>query len=419
MRWNKKLGGRLIALSGMSAALAATMVACGGSDGESAPPPPVTQEPQAPAAPPAPALAERIAARIHYFGAENVDAATGEVRTDLVIMSWASNTTYAAAINGKVVLMDASLVRREQAPGRTPTTLTEMVALMPSYVLLGKAAPGHADLAADIAFRTGATVVGAQEHCDAVEADARRQKNWTGSAKLLKCQAVVPKDHAVGASVAAVNFPDLNVCLRAVKNTDQAVTAPDPTLAQASFDWSKLSDPRDAKWWPVGTAATDGVTTTGAATGAAVAYHLTIGQGRSFGLVWNDRVGSLKELAPTVASLLRALPKTDVHIGSVDVGNAASNGLRDAALYIEAVKPKLFVAAGHDAASQRAGAFNTGELMRRALETAIANVGIAQSPILRINFDPTDYLRPHYMTFDPAAAGWNQTGDKPTAAACS
>lgn len=410
MNWNNKLGNRTITVGVLTAVMAATIVACGGGGDDAAESPP--------AAPAAPSKSDQIAARIHYFGAENVDASTGEIRSDLVIMSWASNTTYAAAINGKVVLLDASLVRREEAPGRTPTTLAEMVALMPSYILLGKAAPGHADLAASIAFKTGATVVGAQEHCDVVEADARRQNRWSGSAKLLKCQAVVPKGQAVGTNVAAVNFPDLDVCLRPVKHTDEATAAPDPTLAAASFDWSQLSDPRDPTWWPTGTAAADGVSTTGGADGPAVAYHLTIGAGRSFGLLWNDRVGSLKERAPAAAMLLRALPKTDVHVGSVDVGNAASNGLRDAALYIEAVTPKLFFAGGHDAASQRAGAFNTGELMRRALETSIANVGIAKPPQLRVNFDPTDYLRPHYMTFDPAAAGWNQVGDKASSASC-
>jgi len=407
-----------MALAGAGVAL--TIVACGGSSSGDEPGKPVDPVvPAAPSAPATPALSEQIAARTHYFGAENVDASTGEVRKDLVIMSWASNTTYAAAINGKVVLLDASLVRREDAPGRTPTTLQELVALMPAYIMLGKAAPGHADLAANIAFRTGATVVGAAEHCDVVEDDARRQQSWNGSAKLLKCTALVPKDQAVGLAVNTLSLPDLQACIRAVKHSDEAVTVADATLPAATFDWSLYSDPRDAEWWPAGTAATDGIATAGAVTGPSVLYHLTLGSGQSFGMLWNDRVGSLKEKAPAAATLLRSLPKTDVHIGSVDVGNASSNGLRDAALYIQAAQPKIFFPAGHDAASQRAGAFNTGELMKRALEEAIDNVGIVNPPELRVNFDPTDYVKPHYMTFDPAAAGWQQTGDKASATACN
>lgn len=402
---------RPLHLALIGAGVTLTIVACGGGGGG--------EEPSGPTPPAAPTLAEQIAARTHYFGAENVDATTGEVRKDLVIMSWASNTTYAAAINGKVVLLDASLVRREQAPGRTPTTLAEMVALRPAYIMLGKAAPGYADLTANIAFRTGATVVGAAEHCDVVEEDARRQQNWTGTAKLLKCTAVIPKDQAVGHSVNTLSLPDLQACVRAVKHTDAAVKVADPTLPATTFDWSLYSDPRDAEWWPVGTAATDGVTTTGAATGPSVLYHLTLGNNQSFGMLWNDRAGSLKENAPAAATLLRSLPRTDVHIGSVDVGNSTQNGLRDAALYIQAVQPKVFFPAGHDAASQRAGAFNTGELMKRALEEAIHNVGIVNPPELRVNFDPTDYVKPHYMTFDPAAAGWQQAGDKSSATACN
>jgi hypothetical protein len=416
MRSHPEWRAKPLRLALLGAGVALAIVACGGSDDDSGGTPP---EPTAPTPPAAPPLADQIAARTHYFGAENVDATTGDIRSDLVIMSWASNTTYAAAINGKVVLMDASLLRRETAPGRTPTTLAELNNLMPAYIVLGKASPGHADLAAAVAFRAGATVIGAEEHCEVVEADARRQQNWSGTAPLLKCQAMVPKGQAFGVAVNTLAVADLDACIRAVKHSDASAATADPALPVATFDWSLFSDPRDAAWWPAGTAADDGVATTGAADGPSVLYHFTLGAGRSFGLVWNDRAGSLKENAPAAATLLRGLPKTDVHVGSVDVGNAAVNGLRDAALYIQAVQPKLFFAAGHDAASQRAGAFNTGELMKRALEEAIDNVGVVAQPELRVNFDPTDYLRPHYMTFDPAAAGWQQAGDRPSSTGCN
>ncbi|MBC7995335.1 MAG: hypothetical protein H7Z15_19055 [Rhizobacter sp.] len=399
------------------AAIAATtlaVMACGGGDDASEP-----AGPAAPQPPAAPSTAEQVAARTAYFGAENVDATTGEIRKDLVIMSWMSNTTYAAAINGRVVLLDASLLRRETTAGRTPTTLAQVVALMPSYIIVGKAAPGHADLAADVAFRTRATLIGAQEHCDAIEADARRQQNWGGAAKLLTCTAVVPQDQPGGQAVNVLSVPDLNACVRAVKHTDASTATADPVLAPDSFDYGQGSDGRDLTLWPLGTAASDGVSTTGAADGPSVLYHFSLGAGRSFGLVWNDRAGSLREEAPAVATLLRGLPKTDVHVGSVDVGNTATNGLRDAALYVQAVEPKIFFPAGHDAASQRKSAYNVGELMKRALEFSMANVGVNRMPEVRLNFDPTDYIKPHYMTFDPAAAGWQQQGDRPSSTSCN
>ena len=354
--------------------------ACGGGGGgysgagiaasASAAPPPAA-EAAAPSAPPGPSLADRVAARTKYFGAENVDAKTGEIRSDLVVMSWLTNTTYAAAINGKVVLLDASLMRREQAPGRTPTTLKDMVDIVPAFIVLGGAGPGPADLAANIAFRTGANVIGAQEHCDAVEADARRQQNWSGAAKLLNCTALVPQGQALGKAINAYELPGVGACLRAVKNMDQVSTAADPKLPADSFEWSKGSDLRDPTYWPAGTAANDGAGTSSTASGPRVAYHLTVDANKKFGIFWNDSVGSLKEFAPGVAALMRALPKTDVHVGSVDVGNASANGLRDAAYYIQAIDPKVFFLAGHDAAAQRSGAFNTAELAKRALEFSL------------------------------------------------
>lgn len=400
----------------LSAGLLLALSACGGSDGDVVAP---AETP--PATPAAPALADLIAARVHYFGAENVNTQTGEVRKDLLIMSWATNTTYAAAINGKVVLLDASLLRREEAPGRTPTTLSEMARLMPSHIFIGKAAPGHVDLAANIAFRTGATIVGVQEHCDAVEADARRQQSWNGRAQLLKCTVVAPKDQPLGEKVNVVEIADLGLCVRAVKHSDRLVATVDPTLPPLGFNWGEGSDVRDATYWPLGLAAQDGVGSSAGTSGPSVVYHLTLSGGRNFGLAWNDRVGSLKDSSPTVTALLRALPKTDLQVGSVDATNAGTTGLRDPALYIQALQPKIFFPAGHDAASQRAGAFNTAEFMKRALESALTALAVPSGTAgtqVRVNFDPSDYIKPHYMTFDPAAPAWQRTGDRASSATC-
>lgn len=395
------------------------LTGCGGS-GDSHDAAPATPAP-APSTPAAPALSAQVAARTHYFGAENVDQKTGDIRKDLVVMSWLSNTTYAAAINGKVVLLDASLLRRQDtADGRTPTTLEEMVAVRPSYVFLGKAAPGYADLAANVAFRSGATLVGTQEHCDAMEVDAKRQQSYSGSESVLKCSAMIPRGQAVGRTVNALALADLGACVRAVKQTDAFTTAADTGLPASSFDWAANSDLRDIVFWPLGKPATDGVTTSAVADNTSVIYHLTLGGGKNFAVTWHDRSGSFKELAPTVAAQLRGLPKTDVHIGSADVGNPRVNGLRDTAYYLQAVNSKIFFLTGQDAASQRAGAYNTSELVKRELQNAMVNVGLTDttSPELRVNFDPYDYVKPHYMTFDPAAAAWQRSSDRISSATC-
>src|SRR3954471_22142677 len=60
-----------------------------------------------------------IAARTHFFGAENVDPATGAVRDDRVILSWFGISSLAVAIKGHVVLLDAYI---NNANSSTPTS---------------------------------------------------------------------------------------------------------------------------------------------------------------------------------------------------------------------------------------------------------------------------------------------------------
>ena len=59
---------------------------------------------------PASAAGEPVAkARAHFFGAQNVDPATGAVRDDRVILSWFGISSLAVAIKGHVILLDAGV----------------------------------------------------------------------------------------------------------------------------------------------------------------------------------------------------------------------------------------------------------------------------------------------------------------------
>src|SRR5437867_11961848 len=53
-----------------------------------------------------------IKARQKLFGSENVDE-KGRVAKDKVIFSWATNTSYAASLLGRVVLLDSYINRPE------------------------------------------------------------------------------------------------------------------------------------------------------------------------------------------------------------------------------------------------------------------------------------------------------------------
>ena len=61
---------------------------------------------------------ETIQARQHFFGFENVNPRTGKVREDRVIFSWFSNTSFAVALRGRILLLDAFIVGREDRPER-------------------------------------------------------------------------------------------------------------------------------------------------------------------------------------------------------------------------------------------------------------------------------------------------------------
>src|SRR5262245_38794320 len=62
----------------------------------------------------APALTlAQIAARQKFFGIENVNANTGAVKPNEIIFSWATNTTFAVSVLGRVILMDSYVTRLE------------------------------------------------------------------------------------------------------------------------------------------------------------------------------------------------------------------------------------------------------------------------------------------------------------------
>src|SRR5688500_16951895 len=59
-----------------------------------------------------PADPRLVAARVKFFGAENVDG-RGRVKKDKVIFSWATNTTYVVSVQGRVMLLDSYINHAE------------------------------------------------------------------------------------------------------------------------------------------------------------------------------------------------------------------------------------------------------------------------------------------------------------------
>jgi L-ascorbate metabolism protein UlaG (beta-lactamase superfamily) len=119
---------------------------------------------------------EAVAARRRFFGPENVDA-RGHLPKDKVIFSWLTNASFAAAIAGRVVLLDTFVTRLEVVPGRVPFVIKDIVDLQPEAIFLGHGHSDHADNAAYIAAKTGATIFASEETCAAMRADFERMRN--------------------------------------------------------------------------------------------------------------------------------------------------------------------------------------------------------------------------------------------------
>jgi glyoxylase-like metal-dependent hydrolase (beta-lactamase superfamily II) len=112
-----------------------------------------------------------VAARQRFFGPENVDGA-GNLPKDKVIFSWLTNSSFAASITGRVVLLDTFVTRLEVSPGRVPFVIKDLVDLHPEAIFLGHGHFDHADNAAYLSKKTGAKIFASPETCDNMQLGA-------------------------------------------------------------------------------------------------------------------------------------------------------------------------------------------------------------------------------------------------------
>jgi L-ascorbate metabolism protein UlaG (beta-lactamase superfamily) len=367
-------------------------------------------------------LAATIKARQQMFGFENVNPANGEVRRDRVIFAWLTTTTFAVAANGKVFLLDGYIdddqVVAPPARKRTPTGLQELVDLNPAWMFIGHGHNDHTAYMANIAYRTGATIFGAQEHCDGMQVDAGRQ---FGTGATVNCKAILAAGVPIGTT--NMNLPDLKpaLCLNVMRHLHGAATPPDTSIPPNGIDFRDGEDPREFELWGSGPLEFPNVRASGGGGSLSVLYQFTVPGPRAFSFSVYDSVGPYKELAPELIPALNAWPATDILIGAVSGANNPTNGMRDAAIYVRDIQPKVFIPSHHDESQRRRGAAgNSGEWWKRNLLTSMTNIGIpaAQQPEVRWLNDPYDYVRPSLLTFDPASPRWAKTGAR-TNAACS
>lgn len=330
--------------------------------------------------------AETVAAREHFFGAENVDAA-GQVRRDRVLLSWFSVASVAMAIDGRVVLLDTYIHKAEDKPNYVPTTTAELVALQPEAIFVGHGHFDHANTVGEIAVRTGALVVGAPEHCDQARAQAEA---YAGRPVLVNCVEAVARAAEPGALSELQPLGD-SIEVTVLKHVHSAAVPPDGEGHETSLAGGGLPDANQTLLHPPGPGTVEGSATSGDE-GATLLYQFRVGR---FSLTWHDSVGPLRELAPHVLDLLSKLPPTDVELGSTLGFNDPTNGQRDPVDYLVRLKPKVFFPLHHDFIAEYG--------VSRGLEGVFRRELAKRDPVpteVRWLYDPYDYLRPSLLSFD-------------------
>ena len=341
--------------------------------------------------------ADTAKARRHFFGAENVDS-RGQVRRDRVVLSWFSVASVAAAIDGRVVLLDTYIHKGEDRPNYVPTTTNELVALAPEAIFIGHGHFDHANTGGEIAARTGAVIVGTPEHCDQAKEQATAVP---GPVKPVRCVAAVGRGSAPGAEVNRLAPLGDSVVVTALKHLHSAAEPPDGENHETSIASPGLPDPNPVLLHPPGPGTVGGLTSSGDE-GSSVLYQFGVGQ---FTLTWHDTVGPLRERAPALFDRLRRLPRTDVEVGSTLGFNDPTNGQRDPVDYMAALNPQFFYPIHHDFVSE----YGTSKGLEGVFRREMAKRAPLRTEV-RWLYDPIDYVRPKLMTFDVEAAGFAEPG---------
>lgn len=386
----------------------------------------------------------QIAARQKFFGIENVNAATGAVKSDKVIFSWATNTTYAVSILGRVVLMDSYVTRLEVEPGRTPFVIQDLVDLKPEALFIGHGHFDHADNATYIAKKTNATIYASPEACDQFQADVTRMysdpNEINGGKKIIAdnqpvhCVPVVSRGSTPGTEVAKLTFLEPVACVLAFKHMHSASVPYDATYPAVTPNVTR--DTRDAQMYPAGTPLTpptnvanrvpgqiDTRTSTAGSLSVggpiAIAYQVVLKRGSDnyFSFLWHNSAGPMKEgLAPDgnwgpevgagVFELFTAIPKTDLQLGSVSTAGLQTNAMRDVVMYSQYLQPQVFIPGHMTTGTNGVGESSSPEMLfTYKLSKDALGVAPTAGPELRWLVDPTDYLRP--MVYTPSDARWN------------
>jgi hypothetical protein len=336
-----------------------------------------------------------ILARQHYFGIENVDAKSGAIRRDRVILSWTGVSGFAAAYNGHVVLMDAYIARDGGILiGGKPLNIwpsmnylgsspQELAALKPELVLVGHTHFDHTgDIQTVIRANPTAIITGTAEHCADI-------KTAVPDVKFV-CLALFATGAPIGTTIELPRHVlPRGLEVTAIKHPHSS--APPNPATDAPFGWPTANCTARTDYpVPAGEPEAWPAPAIGPASGAiSIMYQIRV-NGR-LNITWQDTAGYIKGTA--VALAMQRLPPTDIRLSSIAVAGRSVFDYDN-----ELLKPKLVIPLHHDAC---------GYLLRKDFMEHFESLPADQRPAQLWFFsDPSDYLRP--LIFDPNSKEWNK-----------
>jgi hypothetical protein len=216
-----------------------------------------------------------------------------------------------------------------------------------------------------------------------------------GPGTPVKCTSLTTLGSLPGEEVRDVKFLRPDICITSLKHLHSGEAPPDPDFPPNPIN--PVRDPRvDDLYPPQPEPSLDTTTEAGEGGFVSMFYQFAVA-GSDFSFIWHDTNGPIKEFEPQLIDLSLSLPKADVEIGSlVSIGEDV-NSVRDVAIYIENIKPKIFYGGHSDN-------FNIGAspYYHQALQRQFEIFGIPddERPEVRGYHDPYDYLRPGLATFE-------------------
>lgn len=381
---------------------------------------------------------DMIAARQKVFGFENVDARSGEVDKDKIVVSWLGHMSAAVSVRGRVFMLDTYVPRLEVVPGRTPFVIKDLVDLQPEAAFVGHGHSDHADNAVFIAAKTGMTLYMTPEACGTAETALERMKNDAfmqadpfyaiPKNTTIDCVGVTTAGSVPGTQVVRIRQLEPIACVVGFRTLHSVAVPVDP-------DWGPhvvvdTPDPRDPTLFPPGVPLTPPNNPAnrqpgqqdlrqGAGPGGAdeLNYQVVLRGGFNFTLFFNNSVGAMKEGIGSnwpqgtpadgkrILDLVRSLPPTDYAFSTLSSGNTDENGWRDHVYWAEALRPKI-MSSGHapvGAALQYYSGFMKQLKEMEQPRNEWPGFPHTEWPIVRNHTDPTDVLKPEVFDVnDPA-----------------